>query len=103
KDIITSGVRMMPAFRHLSEEEKTALASYVLNIESKQKQNFVPLAKVTKPFYQSPYRFGGYKQFLTKEGYPAITPPWGTLSAIDLNTGEFVWKITLGDYPELKE
>lgn len=103
KDIITSGVRMMPAFRHLSEEEKTALASYVLNIESKQKQIFTPVAKVTKPFYQSPYRFGGYKQFLTKEGYPAITPPWGTLSAIDLTTGEFVWKNTLGDYPELKK
>lgn len=102
KDIVSSGVRMMPAFKHLSEEDKTALASYILNIESKQKEIFTQVVKVTHPFYKSPYRFGGYKQFLTKEGYPAISPPWGTLSAIDLTSGKLVWKNTLGDYPELK-
>src|SRR5260370_13567007 len=47
------------------------------------------------------YRFTGYQRFLDLEGYPAIAPPWGTLSAIDLNTGEYVWKINLGEYPEL--
>lgn len=51
----------------------------------------------------SRYRFGhaGYNQFLDQEGYPAIEPPWGQLNAIDLNTGEFVWRKTLGEYPEL--
>lgn len=102
KDIISSGRRMMPAFKNFSENDKTALASYLLNIESKQKMIFNPVAKVNHPFYSSPYRFGGYKQFLTKEGYPGITPPWGTLNAIDLSTGRLVWKNTLGDYPELK-
>ena len=102
KDIISSGQRMMPAFKHFSEEDKTALASYLLNIESKQKLIFNQVVKVTNPFYLSPYRFGGYKQFLTKEGYPGIKPPWGTLSAIDLSTGRLIWKNTLGDYPELK-
>jgi quinoprotein glucose dehydrogenase len=43
----------------------------------------------------------GYTKFLSPDGYPAIPPPWGTLSAIDLNTGDFVWKTTLGEYPEL--
>ena len=47
------------------------------------------------------YRFTGYKKFLDPEGYPAITPPWGTLNAINLNTGEYAWKIPLGEYPEL--
>ena len=102
KNIISSGQRMMPAFKHFSEEDKTALASYLLNIESKQKLTFKPVAKLSHPFYRSPYRFGGYKQFLTKEGYPGIKPPWGTLSAIELSTGRLVWKNTLGDYPELK-
>jgi quinoprotein glucose dehydrogenase len=47
------------------------------------------------------YRFTGYHRFLDPEGYPAVAPPWGTLNAINLNTGEYVWKIPLGEYPEL--
>ena len=47
------------------------------------------------------YRFTGYKKFLDPEGYPAVAPPWGTLNAINLNTGEYAWKIPLGEYPEL--
>jgi quinoprotein glucose dehydrogenase len=43
----------------------------------------------------------GYNKFLDKNGYPAITPPWGQLSAINLNTGEYAWKITLGEFKEL--
>jgi quinoprotein glucose dehydrogenase len=47
------------------------------------------------------YRFTGYRRFLDPDGYPAVTPPWGTLNAIDLNTGKYLWKIPLGNYPEL--
>src|SRR5690348_13338748 len=47
------------------------------------------------------YRLTGYRRFLDPDGYPAIAPPWGTLNAIDLNTGEYKWKIDLGEYPEL--
>jgi quinoprotein glucose dehydrogenase len=47
------------------------------------------------------YRFTGYKKFLDPDGYPATKPPWGTLNAINLNTGEYAWKIPLGEYPEL--
>lgn len=102
KDIVSSGRRMMPAFKNLSDNDKTALATYLLDIESKKKEIFTKVIKISDPFYSSPYKFDGYKQFLTKEGYPGITPPWGTLSAIDLSTGRLVWKNTLGDYPELK-
>jgi quinoprotein glucose dehydrogenase len=49
------------------------------------------------------YRFTGYTRFLDPEGYPAVAPPWGTLSAINLNTGEYGWQIPLGEYPELVE
>ena len=48
-----------------------------------------------------PYRFTGYRRFVDPDGYPAIAPPWGTLNAIDLNTGEYLWKIPFGEYPEL--
>jgi len=47
------------------------------------------------------YTFGGYTRFLDPDGYPAIAPPWGTLNAIDLKTGKYLWKIPLGEYPEL--
>ena len=53
----------------------------------------------TAPMTQ--YRLTGFYKFLDKEGYPAITPPWGTLSAIDLNTGTMLWQKPLGQYPEL--
>jgi quinoprotein glucose dehydrogenase len=47
------------------------------------------------------YHFTGYRRFYDPDGYPAVVPPWGTLSAINLNTGEYAWKIPLGEYPEL--
>lgn len=47
------------------------------------------------------YRFTGYHKFLDADGYPAVSTPWGTLSAINLNTGKYLWKVPLGDYPEL--
>jgi len=36
-----------------------------------------------------------------QDGYPGVKPPWGTLNAVDLNSGELVWKIPLGEYPAL--
>lgn len=47
------------------------------------------------------YHFTGYNKFLDPDGYPAIAPPWGTLSAIDMNTGKFLWHVPLGEYPAL--
>jgi quinoprotein glucose dehydrogenase len=102
KAIISSGRRMMPAFKKLSENEKASLASYILNMKIKQKELFIATSKKIDPFYKISYKPSGYQQFLSKEGYPAISPPWGTLSAIDLNTGKLIWKNTFGDYPEFE-
>ena len=58
-------------------------------------------APATPPLAGLKYRFTGYKRFLDPDGYPAIAPPWGTLTAIDLDTGEHAWQVPLGEFPEL--
>ena len=100
--LISNGRKMMPAFNTLSGEEKNAIASFILDMKSSQQKKFIAPAEVKDPYLQIPYTNTGYNKFLTKEGYPAVKPPWGTLTAINLNTTEVIWKDTLGDYPELK-
>jgi quinoprotein glucose dehydrogenase len=98
--LLQSGRRMMPAFRQLDETERKAIASFVLDknektkifIDSNRQKNDAP--------FTVPYSITGYNKFLSKEGHPAIAPPWGTLNAVDLNTGEYVWKKPLGNDPE---
>lgn len=53
------------------------------------------------PLIDNSFRFTGYRKFLDPDGYPATAPPWGTLSAINLNTGDYAWQVPLGEYPEL--
>ena len=101
-ELINNGRRMMPSFRQLDEIEKQAITALVLNLKSEQRKNFVPPAKTVDTFRNLPYTITGYYKFLSPEGYAAIGPPWGNLTAINLNNGEHVWQIPLGEYPELK-
>jgi quinoprotein glucose dehydrogenase len=98
--LVGTGRRMMPAFKQLSADEKDALASFILDLKKKQQQPYTAPAGPVDSFLNLPYTVTGYNKFLSREGYPALRPPWGTLSAIDLNTGALAWKDTLGDYPE---
>ncbi|MEI6418972.1 MAG: hypothetical protein WCO82_07895, partial [Sphingomonadales bacterium] len=50
---------------------------------------------------RSKYNFSGYNKFRDPDGYPATKPPWGTLNAIDMNTGKYLWQLPFGYYPEL--
>src|SRR5881296_2228559 len=92
---IKNGKGRMPAFPNLTEDQLFALIDFVLSGENKDLPGSAP------PPTSMKYRFTGYHRFLDPEGYPAIAPPWGTLNAINLNTGEYVWKIPFGEYPEL--
>jgi quinoprotein glucose dehydrogenase len=58
-------------------------------------------SSVAKDSNWQKYRNEGYILFRDPEGYPPLTPPWGTLNVIDLNQGEIRWQIPLGEYPEL--
>ena len=98
--LLLSGRRMMPAFKQLRDEERNAIASFILNIKSQQRKKFVVPPTPVDSFRQLPYDITGYNKFVSKEGYPAIRPPWGTLNAVDLNSGDIAWRIPLGSYPE---
>lgn len=92
---VKSGKGRMPGFPNLNDDQLSALVSFLMIGESKE------LASSTPPLTAMKFRFTGYHKFLDPDGYPAVAPPWGTLNAINLNTGEYVWKIPLGEYPEL--
>jgi quinoprotein glucose dehydrogenase len=93
--IIKNGRGRMPGFPSLTEDQLSALTGFLTTGESKELASAAPAPAVMK------YRFTGYHKFLDQDGYPAVAPPWGTLNAINLNTGEYVWKIPFGEYPEL--
>jgi quinoprotein glucose dehydrogenase len=93
--VIQKGRGRMPSFPNLSGDEIGALIDYLTHGKSKKLSSNEP----TPP--SMPYRFSGYTRFLDPDGYPAVAPPWGTLNAINLNTGEYAWKIPFGEYPEL--
>ena len=94
-DVIHTGRGRMPGFANLQGDTLKALIDFLITGKDDAPQREVTGNAPSK------YRFTGYRKFLDPDGYPAVAPPWGTLNAIDLNTGEYLWKIPLGEYPEL--
>jgi quinoprotein glucose dehydrogenase len=95
--IVQKGAGRMPGFPYLSPGAVAALVEYLIS----GTDGPAATPATSSPPSTVPYRFTGYRKFLDPDGYPAVAPPWGTLNAINLNTGELVWKIPLGQYPEL--
>ncbi len=96
-ELVHHGRGRMPAMPDLGGGELESLLRF-LGVGSN-----MPTVTPPTESEEGPYIFTGYKKFLDPEGYPAFNPPWGTLSAIDLKTGKYLWKINLGEYPDLAQ
>lgn len=103
--LITNGRGMMPGFKQIDAAEQQAIIDFLFGEEKMEAPSVargIDLAE-SGAKTRSPYRFNGYNKFLDDRGYPAISPPWGTLTAIDLNTGEHIWRQSLGEFRELTD
>jgi quinoprotein glucose dehydrogenase len=103
--VIANGKGMMPAFSKLSGGERQALVAFLFGDEKQEAgmnaAKGAAVQEVSQAKAPVKYRISGYTKFLDADGYPAVKPPWGTLNAIDLNTGEYVWKTIFGEHPAL--
>ena len=108
-EVVTKGRAVMPSWGFLTEVQRTAVVSFLIGEADTQKPaeqhggawlTYAPdVAGAAEP--PPPFTHTGYNLWYDPDGYPAVKPPWGTLNAIDLNTGEYLWRVTLGEFPEL--
>jgi len=103
RHVLRQGRGIMPAFDHFSEDQLDDMVAYLesdTGAESSwttsERTDATTSAAAAIPQYANVAPF-----FTDPDGYPAISPPWGTLNAVDLDKGEILWKVPLGEYPEL--
>ena len=94
--IVRQGTGRMPAFPDMGGRNITDVAEFLISGKDKGADP----ALLNDPA-RLKYRSDGESIFLDPDGYPAVSPPWGTLNAIDLNTGDMRWRIPLGEVPAL--
>lgn len=94
--IVRQGTGRMPGFPDMGARNIGDVADFLITGNDKGRD---PAFKQAPGYLR--YRSDGESIFLDPDGYPAITPPWGTLTAIDLNAGTIRWTIPLGEIPAL--
>jgi quinoprotein glucose dehydrogenase len=95
-ELLRKGRGMMPAFNFLTPEQRAAIVSFVMG-----KKDSVKLSSSVQTNRKAPYIHTGYNRWYDSSSYPVNTPPWGTLTAINLQTGNHLWQVPLGEYAAL--
>ena len=93
---VKNGKGAMPAMPNLSDEEISAIANFLHGIEEAADHRVESTGNL-------PYAIVGFGRFKDNRGFPVMKPPWGTLNAIDLNTGEYLWTVPLGHEESLND
>ncbi len=98
RSMIRNGGGRMPAFPNLDDAKVDALLQYLGTSPSASDGAGGQASAENQP---PEFVFTGYRKFYDPDGYPANAPPWGILTAVDLKTGKYLWKVPLGTYPAL--
>lgn len=98
--LLVSGRGQMPSFATLSDLERDAVAAYLFGERGGEP---VPLEPSQLTWANRiPWVANGHPELRDPDGFPATRPPWGTLTAVNLNRGRIAWQVPLGTYPELE-
>ena len=99
RTMVVNGGGRMPGFGRIGDDAVTAIVDYVMtgkdiSLDGAEHQKALSFAGLK-------YGIDGYNEFLDPQAYPAVSPPWGTLNALNLDTMKYVWRQPFGEYPEL--
>ena len=99
-ELLTDGKGLMPKFDWLSDDEKNAIVAF---LKDQGKDLSIDLSKISVNFANDiPWLSSGHHPIKDDRGYPINKRPWGTLSAIDMDSGTIDWQVALGTYPALE-
>jgi len=100
-ELLETGRNQMPSFASFTATEKRAVVAHLFGEGGEER---VPAAELTANWAGGiPWTGSGHHPFRDPDGFPANRRPWGTITAIALDTGEFRWQVPLGTYPELEK
>ncbi|WPR74585.1 PQQ-binding-like beta-propeller repeat protein [Algoriphagus sp. NG3] len=97
--LLRKGRGAMPAFDHISTENRKVILEYLLDKAADEGDKQELEGGIQQLFPR--YYMDGYKKLTTKEGIYGSNPPWGLLTAIDMNSGKKKWQVTLGEIDSL--
>ncbi len=99
-ELMQTGRGQMPSFASFSDLERRSVLAFLFG-EGREE---MVAAKGLDLRYagQSPVVATGHHEWRDSEGFPVNKRPWGTLNAVDLNTGQLRWQVPLGTYPKLE-
>lgn len=95
--LLQTGRGAMPPMPQLDDAQRAALLDFLFARDRPAAPAAGRAAASTTPRYA----ISGYRKLLDADGYPGSKPPWGTLNCLDLNTGKILWRVPLGEHPEI--
>jgi quinoprotein glucose dehydrogenase len=100
---IKKGGGKMPAFGSIVKGKEKGIIAFLYEKEQVVLKASKLETMQTKAGADKYLNMTAYGYFRDIDGNPALTPPWGTLSAINLSTGDYVWQVPLGNNDKLQE